>query len=193
MLDKETNEKISKESALKEYLNHLLEQNKYMQWKCLPPVYKDQQGREVYPRIPMEAIYIQIKAVDVEKRREKENREKQRLDDARKHKSGGADLFLLDEIYSLSLKADKTREKVNPVLPQEALKENKRIMVYGGPGAGKSTLLQHLLYEYSCKFSGKYPVLVRLGEYAEYLERDPGLTVPLTPWPFFLGKFIMCE
>ncbi|MGB0385033.1 MAG: HEAT repeat domain-containing protein, partial [Ardenticatenaceae bacterium] len=62
-----------------------------------------------------------------------------------------------------------------PVDPQAALQEHKRLVILGAPGSGKSTLLRYLARRAAEKSGGRLPILLSLRDYAAALAQDESL------------------
>lgn len=131
------------------------------------PLPKTHDGRRIPLNLPLDRVYVRMRAVREERRRDEKERRKLPVD--AQEKATDAYLRLIDrlgEYFYTQLIAERSVDE--PVDPEAALHEQKRLVLLGPPGAGKSTLLRFLARRAAAN-AGPTPLLVRLDQYATHL------------------------
>ncbi|MBN2026592.1 MAG: HEAT repeat domain-containing protein [Actinobacteria bacterium] len=113
-------------------------------------------------QMPLERVYIKLQAT--KKKDPKE--EKEERDTLLEILRCGENYYRRGGLFDESRRHD-------PIYPEKALEENKRLVILGPPGSGKSTLLRYLARKATEKGKEQVPILVNLRDYATELGTSP--------------------
>lgn len=168
--------------SLTGYRQRVLAETQYLDLKGIPlPQRRD--GRTDTPHIPLDKIYIQLQAVAQKEQRQQEQAEEEVLAHQMRQEQVPslvdvmAGIRTLGEYFYRQGKVYEAAERPQPVDPQAALKEHKRLVILGAPGAGKSTLLRYLARRAAENGQGSVPILISLREFATAYTTNPALTL----------------
>lgn len=165
--------------SLASYRQQVLAETQYLELKGIPlPQRRD--GRPDTPPIPLDKIYIQLQAVADKEQRRHERAETEALERKASPKSPFdvlAGLRTLGEYFYRQGKVYEAAERPQPVDPQTALAEQKRLVILGAPGAGKSTLLRYLARRTAERESGQIPIHISLRDFAVAYDNNRMLTL----------------
>jgi predicted NACHT family NTPase len=170
------------QNNLAEYREHILEDTRYINLQGIPlPL--DRSGRPRPMEIPLDKVYIRIKAIEEKHRRAQEKAEERQLEKGhqpeheRKRKGYFDYIHELGEHLYRQAQIYQEPERPEAVDPLEALEKHKRMVILGAPGSGKSTLLRYVARK-AVQDNTNIPILIPLREYAAVLTKDEA--IPLT-------------
>jgi HEAT repeat protein len=166
---------------LTEYRARVLEETRYVNLRGIP-LPRGRDGRPMPLQVPLDKVYIRIQATTEKQHRAQEEAEQRSLSDrSRGGSSTSRDvlstLHTLGEYFYRRGEVYEAEQRPEPVDPQEALKNHKRLVVLGAPGAGKSTLLRYLARRAAEDTSGFVPIQVSLRDYATAMAGDNTLAL----------------
>jgi len=129
-------------------------------------------GRRISLDLPLERIYVRLRAMPEERRRNEEEGMRRAIEEKAARAETDDYLRLVDRLGEyLYARLEHERTDQGPVDPEAALRQHGRLIVLGPPGAGKSTLLRRLARQAAADPQGPLPLPVALGRYATQLSR----------------------
>ena len=172
---------------LAEYRQRVLDQTRYVSLRGIPQP-RDRQGRTVDAHVPLDTIYVRIRAISDAHARDIERAERgvmQRRLTLDGSTEAGRDF--LEVVHSLgeylyerqdlhtgspdderSGDAERARRaaRLAPIDPVEALQKHGRLVILGPPGSGKTTLLNYIARRAAENADGPIPLQISLREFA---------------------------
>ena len=160
-------QQTSETERLARYRQRLLDDTCFVSLRGIPQP-RDHHGRALQLRVPLDAIYVRVFAIEeqraraAEKTRERAAMKTSSTDAA----SLGAHLYLPEE-----------SSRKSALDPERLLRDNERVVILGGPGSGKSTLLRYVARQSVQSVEVRLPLLVSLREYGTALATEAGLSL----------------
>ncbi len=179
-----------KAALLAAYRRRVLEETRLVDLAGIP-LPRDRDGRPIPLKVPLDRVYIRIQAMPELRQREVQEEERQALEKQAADQQGFlgrllgrraretpphhptatdalAVLRTLGEYFYRRGEVYQAEERPEPVDPEAALREHRRLVILGAPGAGKTTLLRYLARRAAEDEEAPVPVLVSLRDYATY-------------------------
>ena len=167
-----------------EYRQRVLEQTRYVSLRGIPQP-RDRHGRTVDAHVPLDTIYVRIRAIsdaharDIEKAERGVMQRRLTLDGSTEPgrdflevvHSLGEYLYERQDLHTgdaTSGEAERARRaaRLAPIDPTEALRTHGRLVILGPPGSGKTTLLNYIARRAAENADGPIPLQISLREFA---------------------------
>ncbi|HEX2948392.1 MAG TPA: HEAT repeat domain-containing protein [Armatimonadota bacterium] len=165
----------TKEQQLAEYRQRILEETEYVNLQGIP-LPTDRNGCPIYPRVPLDRVYIRLQAIESSQRRKADDEEQSDIREA-----AGRDaldtLRALGEYQYRNGRVWESDNRPTPVDPATALSIHRRLVILGAPGSGKSTLLRFLARDAAKAIEGPVPIIISLRDFAIAHADDPLLSL----------------
>lgn len=157
-----------------EYREQLLARTEFTELTGIP-FPEDRSGRILTPRIPLDDVYIQVKALPQDRVLSIETEERQQIE-----ASSAAGYEVVDALGKKLLEPNEVLEdleRLEAVDPQVALEKHHRIVVLGEPGAGKTTMLRFIARRVAQTEADIVPIYVEVQRYLIRLSQDNGISL----------------
>ena len=162
---------------LEQYINSVFIETQYINLLGIPlPV--DRNGSPLPLKLPLEKIFISIRAIDRStnlRRQQDEHWDLEREVAQTNYRQLCNNLG--QHLYESQFKPNGFQIPNQPTDPQVAIEKNKRLVILGAPGSGKSTLLRYIAHKHARKPNNLIPILLSLKEYATALDQDSSLSI----------------
>lgn len=190
------------EQLLAKYRERMLRETEFVSLTGIP-LPRGRDGRPLPLQMPLDEVYIQIQALAEEKKQVTEGGEEQAGEESaaqlsfrgqrskphgtrRDAKDRQRDEFPLDPYSEIRILGEyfyrrndvfQAEKRPEPVAPEAALQEHRRLVILGAPGSGKSTLLRYLARQAAASPDKALPIRVSLRDYATALATNPTLSL----------------